>query len=40
VGTVIEDYGDGGYEIEVSAPDGTTLALFSAQEHDVEVIGS
>jgi hypothetical protein len=36
IGYVVEIYDDGAYEIEISADDGTTIALFAAQPHEVE----
>ena len=38
IGYVIEDYGDGHDEVEVTRPDGTAVALFSAPESDLEPV--
>lgn len=38
IGYIIEIYDDGALEIEISAPDGSTVALFAAQPDEVEVI--
>jgi hypothetical protein len=38
VGYVIEDFGDGNYEVEISSPDGTTIAMFVAAEGDLEIL--
>jgi hypothetical protein len=36
VGYIVEVYEDGAFEIEISASDGTTVALFAAQPDEVE----
>lgn len=36
-GYIIDVYPDGAYEVEVSAPDGTTVALLIAKEDDLEL---
>lgn len=38
VGYVIEDYGDGNYEVEFSRPDGTTRALVVLSKKEIEVV--
>lgn len=37
IGYVIDDYGDGNYEIEFSAPDGTTRAQLVIAGSDLEL---
>lgn len=37
VGYIIEDYSDGNYEVEFSAPDGTTRALVVIAGSDLEL---
>jgi hypothetical protein len=37
IGYIIEDYGDGNYEVEFSQPDGTTKALVVIPGRDLEV---
>jgi hypothetical protein len=35
VGVILDVYDDG-YEVEFSCPDGTTVAWFAVDQHDVE----
>ena len=37
IGYVIEDYGDGNYEVEFSDPDGTTRVLVVIAGSDLEL---
>jgi hypothetical protein len=37
IGYVVDEYPDGAYEVEVSGPDGATIAQFVAQGKDLEV---
>jgi len=37
VGTTIEDWGDGNFEIDISDSEGTTLAMFVAHESEFEL---
>ena len=37
IGYIIEDYGDGNYEVEFSEPDGVTRALVVIDARDLEV---
>jgi hypothetical protein len=36
-GYVVEDYGDGDYEVEFSRPDGTTIWLGAMSEAELEI---
>lgn len=36
IGYILEDYGDGNYEVEFSEPDGTTKALVVIAGRDLE----
>ncbi len=38
VGYVIDDHGDGWYEVEFSDPSGVTLALFAAEESELRLL--
>jgi hypothetical protein len=35
VGTILEVYEDGGYEVEFSHPDGTTIAWFAVAQNEI-----
>ncbi len=37
IGTIIEVYADGGYEVEFSNADGTTYALIVVREEELEL---
>jgi hypothetical protein len=36
VGYIVEVYDDGAFEVEISATDGSTVAIFAAQPDEVE----
>lgn len=38
IGYIIEVYEDGALEIEISAADGSTVALFAARPDEVEIL--
>jgi hypothetical protein len=38
VGAVLEDYGDGQYEVEFADGDGITIALITVAEADLELV--
>ena len=38
VGAVLEDYGDGHYEVEFADDDGITIALITAAEAELELV--
>src|SRR2546428_10910852 len=38
IGVVVDEYPDGAVEVEVSRPDGATIALFSARQDELELV--
>jgi Domain of unknown function (DUF4926) len=36
IGTILEVYDDGDYEVEFSQPDGTTIAWFAVSQNEVK----
>ena len=38
LGTILEDYGDGYFEVDFSDNKGTTIALFAFPEEDLEKV--
>src|SRR2546427_3421535 len=38
IGFVVEKWDEGAFEVEVSRPDGATIALFSAREDELELV--
>ena len=37
IGYIVEDYGDGNYEVEFSDPNGNTVAIFAIPKADLEI---
>jgi hypothetical protein len=38
IGRILDVYGDEGYEVEFSRPDGTTIAWFAVPQDEVELV--